>query len=88
MEITEEEVQTALKMMKKGRAPGIDEVCTEMIIAAGKVRISWTQRLFNVCTVCTRESLIPEDCRIGLVVPTWKRKGDVQDLGSTETLHS
>ena len=48
MEITEDEVQTALKRMKKGRAPGIDEVCTEIMIAA-EVRVSWTKRLFNVC---------------------------------------
>ena len=34
VEITEEEAQMALKRMKKGRMPGIDEVCTEMTIAA------------------------------------------------------
>ena len=34
VEITEEEVHMALKRMKKGGAPGIDVVCTEMIIAA------------------------------------------------------
>ena len=33
VEITEEEVQTALRRMKKERAPGNDEVCTKMIIA-------------------------------------------------------
>ena len=36
VEITEEEVQTALKRTKKGRVPDTDEVCTEMIIAAGR----------------------------------------------------
>ena len=47
-EITEEEVWTALKMMKTGRAPGIDEVCAEMIIAAEEVGVSWTKKLVNV----------------------------------------
>ena len=40
VEITGEEVQTALKRMKKGRTFGIDEVCTEMIIAAGEFGLS------------------------------------------------
>ena len=41
VEITEEEVRMALKGMKKGRVPGIDELCTEIIIAVGEVRVSW-----------------------------------------------
>ena len=40
VEITEEMVWTALKRMKKGRVPDLDEVCAEMIIAVGEVRIS------------------------------------------------
>ena len=36
VKIMEEEVQTALKRMKKGRVPSIDEVCTEMLIAVGE----------------------------------------------------
>ena len=47
VEITEEEVQTALKRMKKGRAPGIDEVCT-LVITAEEVEVSWTKRLLKV----------------------------------------
>ena len=76
LEITEEEVQMALKRMKKGRVPGIDEACTEMIIAAGEVGVSWTKRLLNVCT---REGSILEDWRTGLIVPIWKQKENVQD---------
>ena len=37
VEITKEKVQMSLKRMKKGRAPGLDEVYTEMIIAAEAV---------------------------------------------------
>jgi len=32
VEITEDDMWTALRRMKKGRVPGIDEVCTKMII--------------------------------------------------------
>ena len=62
VEITEEDVQTALNRMKKGRAPGIDEVCPEMIIAAEGVGVSWTKRLLNICM---REGSIPEEWRTG-----------------------
>ena len=58
--------------------PGIDEVCTEMIISVEEVGVSWTKRLLNVCT---REGSILEDWRTGLIVPIWKGKGDVQDPG-------
>ena len=49
VEITEEEVWTALKRMTKGRAPRIDGVCTDMIIALEEVGISQTKRLLNIC---------------------------------------
>ena len=78
MEITEKEVQTALERMKKGRAPGNDEVCVEMIIAAEEVRVSWMKRLLNVGM---SKGSILEDWKTGLIVLIWKGKGDVQDLG-------
>ena len=40
VEIKEEEVRTILKRMKKRRAPGIDEVRADMIIAGEEVRVS------------------------------------------------
>ena len=39
-EIAEVEVQTALKRMKKGRSLDINEVCADMLIAVGKIRVS------------------------------------------------
>jgi len=51
VEITEEEVQMTLKRvkrMKKGRVPDIDEVCTEMVIAAEEVGVSWMKRLLKI----------------------------------------
>jgi len=38
-EISTAEVSKALKKMKVGKAPGIDEICAEMITAAGEVGI-------------------------------------------------
>ena len=77
--ITDTEMQTRMKGMKKGRAPGIDEMRVEMVMAAGESGISWTKRLLNACL---RQGKVPEEWRTGLIVPIWKKKkGDVQDPG-------
>ena len=77
-------MQMALKGMNKGRAPGIDKVCTEMIIAAGEVGVSWTKRMLNVCM---SEASIPEDWMTVLIQPIWMGK-DVKIHGSTGALCS
>ena len=50
----------------------------EMVDVAGEIGARWTQRLLNACM---RQCKVPEDWRIGLIVPIWKRKGDAQDPG-------
>ena len=50
----------------------------EMLQMAGEVGVKWTGRLLNVCM---QEGRIPKEWRMGLIVPTWKRKGDVHDPG-------
>ena len=62
--------------MKKGKATGTDEVRLEMLEMAGEVGVKWTGRLLNVCMQGGR---IPKEWRMGLIVPIWKRKGDVHD---------
>ena len=44
--------------MKKGRAPGIDEMLVEMVMAAGESGINWTKRLLNTCM---RQGKRPEE---------------------------
>ena len=46
----------------------------EMLEMAGEVGVKWTGRLLNV-------GRIPKEWRMGLIVPIWKRKGDVHDPG-------
>ena len=77
-DITDIEMQTGMKGMMKGKAPGIDEMRVEMVMAAGENGISWTKRLL---ITCKRQGKIPEEWRTGLIVPIWKKKGDVQDPG-------
>ena len=50
----------------------------EMIEVAGEIGARWTKRLLNPCV---RQCKVPEDWRIGLIIPIWKGKGDAQDPG-------
>ena len=63
---------------EEGRATGIDEVRVEMLVKAECVGVRWTRRLLNTCM---KEGKIPEEWRTGLIVPVWKRKGDVHNPG-------
>ena len=65
--------------MKKGKAIGTDEVRLDMLEMAGKVGVKWTGRLLDVCV---REGRVPKEWRLGLIVPIWKRKGDVHGSGN------
>ena len=77
-ETGQEEVETAMHNMKKGKATGADEVRLEMMEMAREVGVKWTGRLLNVCM---QEGRIPKEWRLGLIVPIRKRKGDVHDPG-------
>ena len=47
-EIGQEEVETAMHKMKKGKATGADEVRLDMLEMAGEVGVKWTGRLLNL----------------------------------------
>ena len=64
---------------EKSKAIAADEVRLEMLEMIGEVGVTWTGRLLNVCM---REGRIPKERRMDLIVPTWKRKGDVHDPGN------
>ena len=55
-----------------------DEVRLEIMEMAVEVGVTWTGRLLNVRM---QEGRIPKEWRVGLIVPIWKRKGDVHDTG-------
>ena len=60
IEITDMEVTRGLKGMKKGKAPGWDEMRTEMVDVAGEIGARWTKRLLNTCM---KQCKVPEDWR-------------------------
>ena len=69
-------MQTAMHTMNKGKATGADEVRLEMLEMAGEVGVKWTGRRL---IVCMHEGRIQKESRMGLIVPIWKRIGDVHD---------
>ena len=83
-EIGWDEMQTAMHKMKKGKATGAGEVRLQMLEMAGEVGGKWTGRLLNVCM---KDGRIPNEWRMGLIVPIWKRKGDVHDPGQYRASH-
>ena len=78
-EITECEIQLALKGMKAGKAAGKSGVCTEMLRALGEVGVNWLTRIFNRVWL---EGQMPQDWREGTVIPIYKGKGDLRDCNS------
>ena len=46
-DISDTDMETGMKRMKKGRAHDIDEMRVEMVMAAGDSGIIWTKRLLN-----------------------------------------
>ena len=59
-DITDTEMQTGMKGMKKARAPGIDEMRVEMVRAARESEINWTKRLLDACMTSGK---VPEEWR-------------------------
>ena len=71
--IWRKEVERAVKMLKSGKAPGVDGITGEMLKRGGKSMIDWLQMLFEKCR---REGRVPEDWKKSCVVPIYKGKGD------------
>jgi hypothetical protein len=77
--VTMEEVMTAIKAMKLGKATGVSGVAVEHIVASGMVGIEVIMKIAN--RVLDGEG-IPEDWRQSVLVPLYKGKGDVRDCGA------
>lgn len=76
--IKEEEVELALKNMKKGRAPGPTGVTSELLRGAGKEGVKELTRIFNEIF---ENGEIPEDWKGSYTVPIYKGKGDALQCG-------
>ena len=77
--ISTQDVQNALKKMKKGKASGMSGVVTEMLLASGDVGIARMTELFNLVIT---EKVIPDDWNTSLIINCFKNKGDAVERGN------
>lgn len=77
-EIKEEEVLESIKMLKRGKAAGNDEVTAEMLQNLGRNGIEVMTYLFNLAW---REEKVPKDWEMGILVPIHK-KGDHRECSN------
>ena len=66
------EVTEVAKQLHSGKAPGVDEICPEMLKALGDEGLSWLTRLINIAW---KSGAVPKEWQTGVVVPLFK-KGD------------
>ena len=78
-EVTEEEVKTALKKMKKGKARGPDDIPVEVWLILGDVGIGWLTKLMNKLL---KGEKIPDEWRKSALIPIYKGKGDSKKGGN------
>ena len=79
-EVTEEEeVKTALKKMKKGKARGPDDIPVEVWLILGDVEIEWLTKLMNKLL---KGEKMPDEWRKSVLIPIYKGKGDSKECGN------
>ena len=77
-DITTSEVAFALKHMKRGKAPGDDDITTDLLKDAGE---DLYKKLAQLFTRCLKEKKVPESFGVGIVILLYK-KGDSKELGN------
>lgn len=76
--ITKDEVKKAINTLKNGKAPGHDRLTTEMMKNLGEKGI---ELFWKICNKAWEEGKIPEDWKIGQIVPIHK-KGNTRDCNN------
>ena len=74
--VSREEVREAIRKMKQGKAAGLSEVTTEMIVAGGRIA---EEVMLQFCQRVLDEKGIPDEWKTSVVVPIFKGKGDVMN---------
>ena len=78
-EITEVEIEAALKGMSKGKAAGSSRLTSELLQAAGKVGIRELRNIFN--DLLDGEKIL-KDWKDSITIPIYKGKGNAMDCGN------
>ena len=77
--VSRKEVREAIRKMKQGKAAGLSEVTTEMIVAGGRIA---EEVMLQLCQRVLDGKGIPNEWKTSVVVPIFKGKGDVMNCGS------
>jgi exonuclease III len=77
--ISVDETRTALTQMKTGKAAGGSGITTEMLKAFGEGGLTWLTDIFNRTW---QEGNMPEDWKVGIIIPVYKGKGDPLECSS------
>ena len=77
--VTKGEVEEALKIMRTGKAAGLDGIAAECLKKGGKAVVEWLVRL--LC-ICLEAGEVPADWRMAAMVPIYKGKGDKYVCGN------
>ena len=70
--LSEDEIRTAISQMKKGKAPGSDEISTELLMLGSEECVRWLKIVFD--SIWQHEA-IPNDWKNQIIVPL--HKGDI-----------
>lgn len=73
------EVKEAIQKLKTGKAAGVDQIINEYIKDSSEVFIPVYVSLFNKIL---DSGIIPEEWVLGLIVPIYKKKGNVRDCNN------
>ena len=78
--VSREEVKSALRRMKKGKAVGPDELPVEVWKCMGEMGIKFLTRLFNRLLIGER---MPEEWRRSVLIPIYRNEEDAQCCGNS-----
>ena len=78
-QVSRKEVREAIRKMKQGKAAGLSEVTTEMIVAGSRIA---EEVMLQLCQQVLDGKGIPDEWKTSVVVPIFKEKGDVMNCGS------
>ena len=77
--VSRKEVREAIRKMKQGKAAGLSEITTEMIVAGGRIA---EEVILQLCQRILDGKGIPDEWKISVVVPTFRGKEDVMNCNS------
>ena len=73
--LSRDKLTDAIRRLRTGKAPGIDRISTEEIVAAGE---QGTDALFLLCQKIWQEERFPDDWKHSVIIPIHKKKDKLQ----------